>query len=69
MKTKFIQKVFILQYREFLLNSTHGIYPLFIFSKYDENKFKKCLDYLQEGHTLIETDNYFISDFKENKAK
>lgn len=62
-----IKKLFILQYRDFVLNSNHGIYPLFLFSKYDEEKFRKCYQYLINNHTLLETDEYFINNFRTEK--
>lgn len=63
------QKKYILEYREFVLNSKYGIYPLFLFSKYNEDVFEKCFNYLKSGHTLAETDKYFInmSENKKNK--
>ena len=64
-----IKKKLILQYRDFVLNSTHGIYPLFLFTKYDEEKFRNCYEYLINGHSLLETDEYFINGFKTKKKK
>lgn len=51
---------FLLQYKEFI-NITRYPYPKFIFDKYDKEKFAKCVGYLNAGHTLLETENYYNS--------
>lgn len=51
---------FLIQYKEFI-NITRYPYPRFIFDKYDKEKLAECMRYLNAGHTLLETENFYNS--------
>ena len=51
---------FLKQYKEYIKDA-YNVYPRFIFNEYDEEKFTKCVIYLNAGHTLLETEKYYES--------
>lgn len=57
---------FLQEYREFLTVKRQRL-PNFIFDNFDAEKFKKCVEYKSTGHSLLETEDYYINNFKKQK--
>lgn len=60
-------KKFLEEYREFLTKKRHP-FPNFIFDEFDAENFRKCVEYKMAGHSLVETEKYYISEIKKQKT-
>ena len=57
---------FLKEYREFLTEKRQQ-FPQFIFDDFDAEKFGKCVEYKYAGHSLVETEEYYIYKIKNQK--
>lgn len=58
--------MFLKEYKEFIRRTT-SYFPSFIFDDFDAEKFGKCAEYKREGHSLMETEEYYINEIKNNE--
>ncbi len=57
------ETMFLKEYKEFV-GRTNSCFPSFIFDDFDAEKFGKCAEYKSEGHSLIETEEYYLNTIK-----
>ena len=43
-------------------------YPRFIFDEFDEERFASCLSYIKEGHSLRETEYFYLEKYIKQKT-
>ena len=57
---------FLKEYRKFVATKRQQ-FPSFIFDDFDAKKFEKCVEYKSSGHSLLETEEYYINEIKNQK--
>lgn len=57
---------FLKEYKEFVAIK-RKLFPSFIFDDFDAKKLEKCVEYKSSGHSLLETEEYYINEIKNQK--
>lgn len=69
-ETQFVNRsdeiTFLKEYKEFIAIKRQP-FPSFIFDDFDAKKFERCLEYRSLGHSLLETEEYYINNIKNEK--
>jgi len=58
---------FLKEYKEFI-RTKNNLFPRFVFDDFDAKKFDKCVQYKEEGHTLLQTEEYYIKKLQKGKT-
>lgn len=67
---KFVQigdeKNFVKEYKAYI-QATGELLPRFIFDEFDAKKFKKCAEFKINNHSILETENYYHREVKNQR--